>query len=207
MKREITIEQIETIDNFSETLPLHTISVVNWNLFPYAPQASFRIAYTREELCIKFYVTEKHVKGSYLKDNEPVCNDSCVEFFVRPQGSEYYYNFEFNPIGTLLAAKRVTRANAIRFNDDELSRITRIPSLGRAPINLSDKLTSWTLFVTIPFDLLGCCEIPSELQANLYKCGDQTQQPHYLSWSPIYCEQPNFHTPNMFGTIYTMASK
>ena len=34
--------------------------------------------------------------------NDPVCEDSCVEFFVRPSCDKRYINFEVSAIGTML---------------------------------------------------------------------------------------------------------
>ena len=39
------------------------------------------------------------------------------------------------------------------------------------------------------------------LHANLYKCGDKTVKPHYLSWNPIELEDPAFHCPEYFGEL------
>ena len=39
------------------------------------------------------------------------------------------------------------------------------------------------------------------MRANFYKCGDKTLQPHFLSWSPIHSEKPDFHRPEDFGII------
>ena len=37
--------------------------------------------------------------------------------------------------------------------------------------------------------------------ANFYKCGDETQKPHYLSWSPVKTSKPDFHSPEYFGKL------
>ena len=41
-----------------------------------------------------------------------------------------------------------------------------------------------------------------EIRANFYKCGDELDKPHYLSWNPINLEKPNFHCPEFFGTLF-----
>ena len=30
------------------------------------------------------------------------------------------------------------------------------------------------------------------IRANFYKCGDELQKPHFLSWNPIKIEKPDF---------------
>ena len=62
----------------------------------------------------------------------------------------------------------------------------------------------------------SCLEIPAEtpkglwnlklvpggvLYANFYKCGDDTPQPHFISWSPIDLPKPDFHAPQFFGVL------
>ena len=43
--------------------------------------------------------------------------------------------------------------------------------------------------------------MPEKLLGNFYKCGDATLLPHYLSWSQIDTEQPDFHRPEFFGEL------
>lgn len=65
-------------------------------------------------------------------------------------------------------------------------------------------LFAWNLLVAIPFELIGLDgnNLPEKLYANFYKCADGTSLPHYLSWSPIETEKPDFHRPDFFGEIY-----
>lgn len=36
---------------------------------------------------------------------------------------------------------------------------------------------------------------------NFYKCGDETEFPHYGAWSPVRTLSPDFHRPEFFGTL------
>ena len=38
-------------------------------------------------------------------------------------------------------------------------------------------------------------------KANLYKCADSSSHPHWLTWSPIEFDEPNFHMPSHFGQL------
>ncbi|MCK4879544.1 MAG: hypothetical protein KAS82_02750 [Bacteroidales bacterium] len=40
-----------------------------------------------------------------------------------------------------------------------------------------------------------------DAHANFYKCGDKLKQPHFLSWKPVLCSTPDFHTPRYFGQL------
>ena len=86
------------------------IDCVDWpNEFPYKPITSFYIARDKECLYINYFVKGNYLRAVNSTDNSPVWEDSCVEFFVQIPGEKYYYNFEFNCIGTALAARRTGR--------------------------------------------------------------------------------------------------
>lgn len=195
----------ETADRTLDLLPRHPIATVNWpGAFDYAPQAAFAAAHNGRELFLKYYVTEGHTRAMEGVDGQPVCNDSCVEFFVS-FGEEGYYNFEFNAIGTAYLAFRKERPHAFRATSETYERIERLSSFGREPFDEVRDAGPWTLTVGIPVrafykhafeDLSGL-----KARANFYKCGDELTRPHYLSWSPIPTEKPKFHAPEHFAGI------
>lgn len=178
------------------------IDIVNWKEYPYKPRVTFRIAHSLTHLFVMFDVKEDNVKAVTTENNGPVWEDSCVEFFVRQPESPYYYNFETNCIGAGLAAKRVSKTEATHFTDKELDRVRRISSLPFEQTDRHIKDDHWTLILGMPLELIGVkSEFPQTLQANFYKCGDKTETPHFLSWSPIDSETPNFHLPEFFGEL------
>ena len=69
------------------------------------------------------------------------------------------------------------------------------------------KPTIWTIGHRIPVEMLtayGTVQRPApgvRWGANLYKIGDKTSNPHWMTWSPIYHPVPNFHLPEQFGVI------
>ena len=44
-------------------------------------------------------------------------------------------------------------------------------------------------------------DFKGKMGANMYKCGNKTVNKHYLSWTQIDIDAPNFHRPDFFGTI------
>lgn len=195
------------LEKISEQMNDSTISneigEKNWaKEFPYSPTCRFKIACSESNLYIKFFVKEKNVKASYLKDLNPVWKDSCVEFFCKVPADSYYFNFEFNCIGTCLASKRKSRKeDVIPLKQDDLQQIERLSSLNKTLLDVHGHL-EWSLLVSIPFSLIGFdLEKGNRLNANFYKCGDETETPHYLSWSPIETETPDFHRPEFFGEL------
>ena len=66
------------------------------------PETRFRLQYDREGLYGLFSVRDRFVRCVARKFQDPVCRDSCVEFFVRPAHGRGYVNFEFSAAGVLL---------------------------------------------------------------------------------------------------------
>ena len=178
---------------------------LNWKeTYPYRPITLFNIARSKDSVFIKYSVRGSMLRAIYSNDLEPVNEDSCVEFFCKLPDSEYYMNFEFNCIGTCNASKRKSKAEGVvRYTLDELAQIKRYPSIGRRAFNEMEGMFEWELTVKIPFTLMGIDpnNLPEKLMGNFYKCADGTDSPHYVSWSPIKTEKPNFHCPEFFGEL------
>ena len=183
-----------------DRVPSHKVACVNWEEYPYAPEVTFRIAHSDDALAVMFEVEEDHLRAVAMSAEENVWEDSCVEFFVKNPVGEGYYNFELNAIGTLLAARRTSRESATHFSAAQLAEIVRYTAFDHAPIDICDQ-NSWWAVELIPFSLLGLSSPPAKLDVNLYKCGDNLDRPHFLSWSPITLDKPNFHCPEFFGEI------
>lgn len=197
---------VEQVSNYLDELDdREQIDMLNWaQLYPYKPQTFFQICRTNNSLFLKFWVEEQHIRAIHTEDLSPVSEDSCVEFFCKIDGEDYYYNFEFNCIGTCLASSRRSRKEGkVYLTDEELRCIERLPSLGRNEIESQSGNFAWELTVKIPFSVLKIKTNRKNLSlsANFYKCGDKTPQAHYLSWSPILTEKPDFHRPEFFGEI------
>jgi hypothetical protein len=178
---------------------------LNWReTYPYRPITLFNIARSNDSIFIKYSVRGSMLRAIYSNDLDPVNEDSCVEFFCKLPDSENYMNFEFNCIGTCNAAKRKSKAEGVvRYTLDELAQIKRYPSIGRRAFNEMEGMFEWELTVKIPFSLMGIDpnNLPEKLLGNFYKCADGTDSPHYVSWSPIKTEKPNFHCPEFFGEL------
>lgn len=181
------------------------IDSVNWpELFPAKPATEFIIARSNSAIFIHYKVHEKQVKAIYTKDQDPVWQDSCVEFFCQLPGAKTYFNFEFNCIGTCLSTERKSRTEDINpLSAEKTLQIKRYASLGTEPFEEKKGDFDWQLTVEIPFSLLkiDTNNLPTHIKANFYKCGDETSVPHYISWNPIHLENPDFHRPEFFGEL------
>lgn len=205
------IQDLSSFTNWKDVVELlikkgvsDKINTINWKEYPYCPPVTFYIARTDSSLYILYDVTENGIRAVNTEYHSSVWEDSCVEFFMQLPGDDCYRNFEFNCIGTTLAAVRKNRNDFTRFSDSDMKRIKTCSGLPRQTV-VKEEQTHWKLLVEIPFSLMGIN--PKEklngkiIKANLYKCGDKTKVPHYVSWNPISTEKPNFHVPEFMGEL------
>ena len=201
------VEMKEVLKYFSRPgVKSHAVDCVNWKEFPYKPRVRFKIAHNGDEIFLQFKVVERGVRGTYEYDygSEP-WYDSCVEFFMIPNlAKPDYYNVEITCIGHGTFACGPDRNHRHNFDDTVISRIRRVASLGTKSIVEDKGRRCWSLTLAIPFDIYGLdgASMSGKVAlANFYKCGDRMPVPHYVSWAPIGCENPDFHRPEYFGEI------
>lgn len=192
-------------DFLDEQATRFSVESVNWpELFAYKPLTTVCAAFGDSAFYFLFQVHGNCLRAVHTKDNQNVHEDSCVEFFIKQPESDFYFNFEFNCIGTCNAAKHFkTRENATAFTEDQLQKIERWSSLGKRAFHEMNGLFSWEIAVRIPFELMNIDpdQLPKTLRGNFYKCADATEQPHYVSWNPVQTQKPDFHRPEFFGEI------
>jgi hypothetical protein len=209
VKEEVFSHDIPALEDISGRLDKlgesHQIDVVNWQDYRYKPGVRFNIAYGKKEIFLKYYVTEQYFKAEKTETNQMVCEDSCVEFFVSPADDGIYYNIEFNAIGTCLLGSGTGRADSKRAPSEVISGIRRLGSAGKDPFPEKKGSYNWTLTLAIPFETFFHHKISDlrgrTFRANFYKCGDMLSVPHYVTWSPVATERPDYHRPEYFGIL------
>ena len=85
-----------------EKVAFQPVNTVNWAAYPYCPDVKFRMAYADNAILIHYKVKENSIRAVAGRDNGPVWEDSCVEFFSVPAEDGVYYNMECNCAGRLL---------------------------------------------------------------------------------------------------------
>lgn len=185
---------------------LHSIDLVGWKKFPYQPKVDFRIAHIDSLLLLKFYVNENHILAKRSSPNSATHKDSCVEFFIDPNRDGNYYNFEFNCIGTTHLAYGPNRQKRTFIDKDLILDQIRVWStLGNQIFDERSGNFNWEMVILIPSSIFINNENFSytklRANANFYKCGDETQKPHYLTWNPVETSNPDFHRPEFFGKL------
>jgi hypothetical protein len=142
--------------------------------------------------------SEEHpVRCEVKEQGGPVHLDSCLEFFINfsPESSDSYFNFELNPLGILHLAIGPGRGNR------------KLLALeGSASPQAIATESGWSVFFSIPHSFIHS-SFPdykpdaAKPLANFYKCGDNTQHPHFGCWSEVKTPEPDFHRPEFFAPI------
>lgn len=207
-KLNISIQNAENVPGEMDKadIAFQTIGILNWQDFNYKPDVQFRIAHTDDAILIHYHVTEKSIRARYGEDNGSVYKDSCVEFFSAPGGDCIYYNIECNCIGTILMEAGCERRDREYAPLEVIKQIKRWSSLGNEPFEERIGECTWDVALIIPYTVFFKHNIQSMdkqlVKANFYKCGDELETPHYVTWNPIKTKQPDYHRPEFFGEIY-----
>jgi hypothetical protein len=194
---------IEEISSVMDRKQRHSISISPWPEYPYKPEVSFAIAHKDDCIFIKFYIQEKFIRALNRRSNDPVFQDSCVEFFIAFDEGDGYYNLEFNCIGTCLLGFGKGAKPRSLIPEEYIQSIKR-QALIRCWNEGGAMQNTWELTLAIPLKVFIYHSITSlkdrKCRVNFFKCGDELPEPHFLAWQRIESELPNFHLPEFFGT-------
>lgn len=179
------------------------------------PATFFRALYDDENVYVRFDVMDSYVKMVSSKLNDPVCEDSCVEFFIQPKGTKTYFNFEINGGGTMLLYKLIDPTFVRRNGKRTFAKFEPVPAEWAEKVEIAHSLpktmpspmtqpVAWTVAFRIPFALFSHClgkncsvKKGDAWHGNFFKCGGSE---HYGMWCDVG-EKLNFHQPDRFGRI------
>jgi hypothetical protein len=90
-------------------------------------------------------------------------------------------------------------------NPEIVEKIQTHSTLGNQPFDNKTGDFEWELLLRIPVEVFIFDTI-SNLKAtkatgNFYKCGDMTNEPHFVTWNPVKTEKPDYHRPEFFGNL------
>jgi len=209
MSNRIEIPYGKREDLFSIKTPEIELTNKLWTGFEYDGMIIARLCYDETALHVGFTVYEDSIRAVNTEMNSRVCDDSCVEFFFMPapESDPYYFNFEMNPLGTLLIGRMRKRGDGDKIQRESDSIFSIHTSV--TPRNL-EKYNGpcWQVSYSIPYSFIlkHCPDARlgkgAHIRANFYKCGDQTPVAHYISWNNIDHPTPEFHLSRCFGDIY-----
>ncbi len=178
-------------------VPTLPIDCLLWSE-PVSITASAALCYDSDALYVRLCAAEQKIRAEHTGLLDQPCEDSCLEFFFSPvDGDDRYFNIELNPNCCLFLGFGSSRYDLIRLIADHklLS-----PTAQRTD-------DGWQVTYRIPFAFIRQffpefhAEPGATMRANFYKCGELTEQSHFLSWNPILLSQPEFHCPAYFGLL------
>lgn len=197
-------DDLRSVEDVSRVLDGHErryIQHAPWSNGEDLPKASFALAYGADDIYLKYYVTEDCLKAEYSKFNDPVFNDSCVEFFIAFDGDKSYYNLEFNCIGNSMAQYGQHKTGR-KFIPVNLLKTIRHQTLVK---NGTANNFEWELTLCIPKKIFkfhpALSLAKSKAKVNFFKCGDGLPQPHFLCWNKVEAQKPEFHLSRFFKEI------
>ncbi len=181
-----------------ESAPEAFIADVPWGS-SYVPDCRFQGIYVDGEgFLFRLTCYEKNPRITYLEPGGEVCEDSCLELFVNfaPNQTKDYINFEMNAAGAYLFCTGPDRYVRSELNTPVMPTVK--PKIESDRWSVTLWIPSETIFsVYGPIDFApGYC-----FTGNAFKCGDLTESPHYLSWSPMQRDAMDFHRSDRFGTF------
>ncbi len=182
-----------------DAVPEEKLEFSNWNPGYYF-NTYFKMCFRKNDgVYVRMRTDETEPVAIHTNRDEPVWQDSCMEFFVCAlEGRDEYINFEINSVGAYLTEYgkgKTDRVYLKTLTDKEPSVSTQVNPDG------------WGLELYIPCSLIseaysaqfnaGACEI----KGNFYKCGDETGHRHYDSYTKMTTLPPGFHNPHCFADI------
>ena len=174
------------------------------------PSTFAKLLYDDENIYGIFQVKDRFVQCLVQETNGHVSGDSCVEFFFSPDNSKplFYFNLEINCGGIPLMQYVTVPRKEYRFlNHGEISEVEIAHSLPKKVFPEMEKDTIWTIEFKLPLKILEqytAITPPKpgvKWTANFYKTASTTSNPHYLTWSKVDNQKPDFHLPQFFGTL------
>lgn len=193
----------------------HVAQVTHWHAKSGAhrPTTYARALYDDAHLYLRFDVMDRYVQVRHTLPQEPVWQDSCVEFFVQPAGQPTYFNFEINAGGNMLlyAIENPARtkdgfAQYQKVASHWLERVHIGHSLPKRIESTVMEPIAWSIAYRIPFALFEAYIGPFSVEegtvwrGNLFKCGGDPAHAHWGSWADIGAAL-NFHQPERFGEL------
>lgn len=209
------LTQSITIDanwNKSQWQNIEAINIKNYmgELPSFCPSVQAKMMYNNENIYIIFRVSDRYVRCITKDINGSVWDDSAVEFFFAPDTSLplRYFNLEINCGGTpLMHYNLIPRKEFKKLSNEDIEKIEIAHSLPQIVDPEIKEQVTWTLEYRIPIYILRKYSNITQpkpgiiWRANFYQCADKTSNPHYLTWSIVDNNKPDFHLPQFFGIL------
>jgi len=171
-----------------------------WDVNGYKPYTEFELSVDECGFCMHITAWESNPRRVETEHQRDIYKDSCVEWFVNfmPEVCAEYFNFEVNANGAMYAAFRKGRQDKRMLSEEDIKLLNIHTVIGEE---------IWEVCYHVPFSLIRkyipqfCYEEGMKIRTNFYKCGDDTEFPHFGIWNESPLEKPDFHRPEYFGEL------
>ncbi len=196
MIKEYLVKTYEMID--WDIVPKANIDIFKW-AEGYTPKAYAQVAILNGGgLLAKLTAFEENPLAEKKNFNDPVYEDSCLEFFAMfDSEGKKYLNVEMNSIGAFLATVREANGEVVTIDN-----LIDLPV-----VNTEKDDEKWSVEIFLSFEDIekmfpnASIDSGSVIRANFYKCGDKTAIPHYGMWNEIGGDKISYHQPEYFGKL------
>ena len=154
--------------------------------------------------CEYFHVCLMTIEKNYISAEKGRLGspslDSCLEFFFSPCNDGRYINIEFNSNGCAYIGIGSGIHDLIRLIPEE-----SIEQLFSYVIKTN--MFGWEISYKISFEFIRRLfpdfniDKTSEMRANFYKCCENKNNTHFISWNRVNSKNFTFHSPADFGLI------
>lgn len=153
-----------------------------------------KILWSAERLFIQFRCRFRgiYVYGGGNRRRDRLWERDVAEIFIRPGNDDQYHykEFEVSPNGDWLD---------LDINRGEKSLL--LCDL-RSRVSVDFEASIWTAVMGIPFSSLCDSFDPQDSwRLNLFRIEGEGQERFYSAWIPTHTSRPNFHVPEVFGTL------
>jgi hypothetical protein len=204
--------KIDAVWDKPELKSVQPVDINNYmgNIPGFRPEAQAKMMYDDENIYLIFHVKDRYVRCLTQEINGPVWEDGAVEFFFAPDTNKplLYFNLETNCGGTpLMHYNLVPRKESKVLSNEDILSVEIAHTLPKIIDPEMKEPVTWTLEYRIPIAMLekySSITHPKkgvEWKANFYKIAENSSNPHYITWSPVENDKPDFHKPEFFGKL------
>jgi hypothetical protein len=189
-----------------------TIEITNFmgEIPKFRPVAQAKMMYDGDNIYVIFRVQDRYVRCIAKNFNDRVYEDACVEFFFSPDTDLplRYFNLETNCGGTaLMRYNIIPRKESKMLENSDFEKIEIAHSMPKIVDPEITEPITWTIEYKIPLSMLEkFSKITRPKQgaswrANFYKIAEKGSNIHFITWSVVEQEKPDFHLPQFFGIL------